>query len=145
MRALVPRHCDMVVLLRINQPGEAVLCLQSSTFPLHTSSFPDVVHYFPPLHMALERPVHTSSFFSIGPVKRYWMQRQLSWRFSPFCDWTKFFSSSIAPRGDASSIAALRFLTDQKASCSLYAQALCGTAPTLHSLLARRVSVEGAV
>lgn len=43
------------------------------------------------------------------------------------------------------SAAALRFLTDQKASCSLYAQASSRKAPILHGLCTRRVSVEGAV
>lgn len=110
-----------------------ILCLQSSTFPLHIGSSPERVHYFPPLHMANERP-----------VKRFWMQCQPSWSFSPFLG-TKLFSSTSAPRGGTSSVAALSFPTDQKASCSLYAQAICGKAPTVHSLLTRRISVEGAV
>lgn len=47
-----------------------------------------------------------------------------SWGESSVLSVTEFFSSSSAPRGDTSRVAALRFLTAQKASCSLSAQIL---------------------
>lgn len=58
---------------------------------------------------------------------------------------TVSFSPGSALRGDGRSAAALGFLTDQKASCSLYAQASSRKKPTLHSLCTRGLSAEGAV
>lgn len=108
----------------------------------HTCPFlTHLARYFPPFHMYSMATAYSSSF-TLRTNKRKWMTPKLSWRFSPFCD---CFFTWQRPREDASSVAALRPLTSQKASCSLYAQASSRNAPTLHGLCTRRVGVEGAV
>lgn len=89
-QAPAQRHHDREALPRRNQPGRRCFVCNAAPTP------PTAV---PVLSSPYTLPVYTSPFFSTELVTGYRLQRQLSWRFSPFCACTEFFHPAV-PQGE---------------------------------------------